>query len=345
VNTEGFALSILLHACLMANIDSTSSHNVSDHGTYLFISETSCDDARAGTVFGEADGGSAAAAPVSDVCPSDGPNANTTGAQRDHPVADSSVADAPVADELPTGNPRFCPMCGTCDHDLSKTAGRRAILLAAALDASTKDQFERAFDSDKPFNIPFKVCRSCNNKVDAAIKKVEEETPPFFPDVCPAAGGTTGKRGKNAVKLGMALVDESNRPLIKLFACCADGTGPALQRENINDWVPPLPSSTTPLLPSLPKAASPPLVTGLFRVNDNVSVPPRMQPGVNKPGGVGVVTAVYSKTVGGLSTVLYLVKYVMGGAEQDISESLLSRFTPVSDQQRRRSVGAATTAA
>jgi len=204
VNTEGFALSILLHACLMANIDSTSSHNVSDHGTYLFISETSCDDARAGTVFGEADGGSAAAAPVSEVCPSDGPNANTTGAQRGHPVADSSVADAPVADELPTGNLRFCPMCGTCDHDLLKTAGRRTILLAAALDALTKGQFERAFDSDKPFNIPFKLCRSCNNKVDAAIKKVEEETPPLFPDVCPAAGGTTGKKGKNAVKLGLA---------------------------------------------------------------------------------------------------------------------------------------------
>ena len=159
----------------------------------------------------------------------------------------------------------------------------------------------------------------------------------FFPDVRPAAGGTTGNRRKNTVKLGMALVDESNRPLIKLFARCAGGTGPALQRENINDWVPPLPSSTAPLLPPLPRAASPPLVTGLFGVNDNVSVPPRMQPGVNKPGGVGVVTAVYSKTVGGLSTVLYSVKYVMGGAEHDISERLLSHFTPVSDQQRRRS--------
>ena len=116
---------------------------------------------------GEADGGSAAAAPVSEVRPSDGPDASITGAQRDHPAADSSVADAPVVDELPTGTPRYCPMCTTCYHDLSNTAGRRAIILAAALDVSTKDQFERAFDSDKPFDIPFKVCRSCNNKVDA----------------------------------------------------------------------------------------------------------------------------------------------------------------------------------
>ena len=122
-------------------------------------------------------------------------------------------------------------MCGTCDHNLSKTAGQRAILLAAALDTSTKDQFERAFDSDKPFDIPFKVCRSCNSKVDAAIRKVEKDTPSFFPDVCPAAGGTTGNRRKNAVKLGMALVDESNRPLIKMLARCAgrwwDGAGAA----------------------------------------------------------------------------------------------------------------------
>jgi len=171
---------------------------------------------------------------------------------------------------------------------------------------------------------------------------MEEDAPLFSPDVCPAA---SGKRGKNSVKLGMALVDKNKRPLVELFRRCACGTGPALQRGNIDDWVPPLPSSTAHLLPSLRRAASPPHVTGLFGEGGDVSVPSRMQPGVNKPGGVGVVTAVYSKTVGGLITVLYLVKYMMGGAEQDISESLISRFTPVSDQQRRRSVGAATTAA
>ena len=121
MNTEGFALSILLHACLMANIDSTSSHNVSDHGTYLFISETSCDDARAGTVFGEADGGSAAAAPVSKVCPSDGPNANTIGAQRDHTAWPMLPSPMNYLQNISA----FCPMCGTRPRLVARISWRQ----------------------------------------------------------------------------------------------------------------------------------------------------------------------------------------------------------------------------
>ena len=61
-----------------------------------------------------------------------------------------------------------------------------------------------------------------------------------------------------------------------------------------------------------------------FAVGDTVAVAPRLMPGINRPGGVGHVSAVTEGETG----CTYDVKYLFGGRETGLSASILTRYEP-----------------
>jgi hypothetical protein len=93
----------------------------------------------------------------------------------------------------------------------------------------------------------------------------------------------------------------------------------SMAAESVSSAAEPTSPAPAPLLP----VAAPPMVD--LKVGDVVEVAARTGPGQNKPGGVGRVLAVHSEggddDQGGRT---YDIKYVLGGREKNVAESLLS---------------------